>query len=148
MREAGAAIRIISYMSLLFPQSRRRHSTRCVTYGKTGAISGICPICSKNSDLILPADTLGLKTFFHLHRLSAGRRDDSPPPDKKREIHGVKAVADLSLLGIILFLMVWEANNRQLYNQLPVIILGAVLNIRLLVSGKIPSFFSILKINP
>ena len=44
--------------------------------------------------------------------------------------------------------MVWEANNRQLYNQLPVIILGAVLNIRLLVSGKIPSFFSILKINP
>lgn len=67
---------------------------------------------------------------------------------KKREIHGVKAVADLSLLGIILFLMVWEANNRQLYNQLPVIILGAVLNIRLLVSGKIPSFFSILKINP
>lgn len=53
---------------------------------------------------------------------------------KWRELPVVKAIADLSLLGIILFLMVWEANNRQLYNQLPVIILGALLNMRLLVS--------------
>lgn len=59
---------------------------------------------------------------------------------KRREIPVVKAIADLSLLGIILFLMVWEANNRQLYNQLPVIILGAVLNARLLVSSKIHIF--------
>lgn len=59
---------------------------------------------------------------------------------KRREIPIIKAIADLSLLGIILFLMVWEANNRQLYNQLPIIILGAVLNARLLVSSKILFF--------
>ena len=48
----------------------------------------------------------------------------------------MKAIADLSLFGMALFLMIWEANNRQLYNQISVIILGAVLNIRLLVSLK------------
>lgn len=56
----------------------------------------------------------------------------------KKELYCTKAIADLSLIGIVLFLMIWEANNRQLYNQLPVIILGAVTNARLLVSkGKI-----------
>ncbi len=59
---------------------------------------------------------------------------------KRREIPVIKAIADLSLVGIMLFLMVWEANNRQLYNQLPVIILGAVLNARLLVSSRIHIF--------
>lgn len=55
---------------------------------------------------------------------------------KRREIPVMKAIADLSLFGMALFLMIWEANNRQLYNQISVIILGAVLNIRLLVSLK------------
>lgn len=54
----------------------------------------------------------------------------------KRAISGVKVIADLSLLGIILFLMIWEANNRQLYNQIPSILLGAVLNAQLLCSHK------------
>lgn len=49
---------------------------------------------------------------------------------KTRKLSVPKAIADLSLLGIILFLMLWEANNRQLYNQIPIIILGTVLNIR------------------
>ena len=59
---------------------------------------------------------------------------------QKREVPAAKVVADLSLFGIALFLMVWEANNRQLYNQIPVIILGAVLNVRLLVSLRRPLF--------
>ena len=37
---------------------------------------------------------------------------------------------NLSFLGIILFLMLWESNNRQLYNQMPVILLGLVWNLR------------------
>lgn len=52
---------------------------------------------------------------------------------KKREIPVAKVIADLSLLGIIIFLMIWEANNRQLYNQIPIIILGAVMNVRQIV---------------
>lgn len=59
---------------------------------------------------------------------------------QKREVPAAKVVADLSLFGMALFLMVWEANNRQLYNQIPVIILGAVLNVRLLVSLRRPLF--------
>lgn len=55
---------------------------------------------------------------------------------KKREVPGAKVAADLSLFGMALFLMIWEANNRQLYNQVPIIILGAALNIRLLISLK------------
>lgn len=52
---------------------------------------------------------------------------------KGKAVSAIKAVADLALLGNIIFLMIWEANNRQLYNQLPIILLGAVLNMRLLV---------------
>lgn len=55
---------------------------------------------------------------------------------RKRTISGIKVIADLSLLGIILFLMIWEANNRQLYNQIPSILLGAALNAQLLCSQK------------
>lgn len=32
---------------------------------------------------------------------------------------------DLTVIGLFLFLMIWEANNRQLYNQMPIILLGA-----------------------
>lgn len=53
---------------------------------------------------------------------------------KQKAIPAVKAIADLALTGNILFLMIWEANNRQLYNQTPVILLGAVLNIRYIFS--------------
>lgn len=49
---------------------------------------------------------------------------------RRKEIPVMKMVADVSLLGIIVFLMIWEANNRQLYNQMPVILLGGVMNIR------------------
>lgn len=49
---------------------------------------------------------------------------------KKREISAVKMIADLALLGNIVFLMIWEANNRQLYNQIPIILVGGVWNAR------------------
>ena len=47
-----------------------------------------------------------------------------------------KMIADISFLGIIIFLMLWEANCRQMFNQIPVLILGAVANGRYIV-GKI-----------
>ncbi|MCM1119845.1 MAG: hypothetical protein NC543_10880 [bacterium] len=53
---------------------------------------------------------------------------------QKKRLSSMKIVADLSMLGLIIFLMIWEANNRQLYNQIPIILLGAVLNIRLILT--------------
>lgn len=49
---------------------------------------------------------------------------------QKRKISSIKMTADLTLLGYIVFLMIWEANNRQLYNHLPMLLLGAVMNAR------------------
>ena len=49
---------------------------------------------------------------------------------KKKETPVMKIVSwprilsDISFFGLFLFLMLWESNNRQLYNSLPVIILG------------------------
>ena len=41
---------------------------------------------------------------------------------------GLLMICQISFLGIFLFLMIWEANNRQLYNQMPVFILGAMMS--------------------
>lgn len=41
---------------------------------------------------------------------------------------GLLMICQISFLGIFLFLMIWEANNRQLYNQMPVFILGAMIS--------------------
>ena len=40
--------------------------------------------------------------------------------------------ADMSLLGMFLFMAIWEANNRQLYNQIPIVMLGLILHLKLL----------------
>lgn len=53
---------------------------------------------------------------------------------QKKEIPLIKVIADMTLLGIMVFLMIWEANNRQMYNQMPVIIIGSVMNIRQIIS--------------
>lgn len=55
---------------------------------------------------------------------------------KKSELSPVKAIADLTILGNFIFLMIWEANNRQLYNQLPVILLGAIMNVHQIIELK------------
>lgn len=47
----------------------------------------------------------------------------------------MKVAADLSFFGLFLFLMIWESNNRQLYNQLPVMILATFTSAELLLSG-------------
>ncbi len=47
----------------------------------------------------------------------------------------MKVAADLSFFGLFLFLMIWESNNRQLYNQLPVMILSTFGSAELLLSG-------------
>ena len=43
---------------------------------------------------------------------------------EKCELDFMKVTADISFFGLFLFLMVWESNNRQLYNQLPVMLIG------------------------
>lgn len=53
---------------------------------------------------------------------------------QKKAVPIMKVIADMTLLGIMIFLMIWEANNRQMYNQMPVIIVGSVMNIRLMIS--------------
>ena len=35
-----------------------------------------------------------------------------------------KLLADVAFFGLFIFLMIWEANNRQLYNALPVLVLS------------------------
>lgn len=37
-------------------------------------------------------------------------------------------IVDLTMLGYFIFLLIWEANNRQLYNMLPILIGAAILN--------------------
>lgn len=37
---------------------------------------------------------------------------------------------DITLLGVFLFMTLWEANNRQLYNQIPIVMLGLILHLK------------------
>ena len=41
---------------------------------------------------------------------------------RKHSVSDLKFTADLSFFGLFVFLMLWEAANRQLYNQLPMIL--------------------------
>lgn len=43
---------------------------------------------------------------------------------KRKPIPVIKLLADISLFGIILFLMIWEAKGRQIYNQFPMLIVN------------------------
>lgn len=45
---------------------------------------------------------------------------------KKKEISVVSLGSHLSFVGIVVFLMIWEANSRQLYNQIPMLIVGEI----------------------
>lgn len=53
-----------------------------------------------------------------------------------REVSPLLMVCQLSFFGIYIFLMLWEANNRQMYNQMPGLILGAVLSLREILLNK------------
>ena len=44
--------------------------------------------------------------------------------------------SDLTLLGVFLFMGLWEANNRQLYNQIPIVLLGLVLHLSYFFKAK------------
>ncbi|MCR4814547.1 MAG: hypothetical protein K5879_06960 [Lachnospiraceae bacterium] len=68
-------------------------------------------------------------------RLVKGDSDSEESPGKTGQEEGkgistvcglpfFKIAADVSFFGLFVFLMIWESNNRQLYNQLPVMILG------------------------
>lgn len=47
---------------------------------------------------------------------------------KSKEVSKTLMMLDLSILGYFIFLLIWEANNRQLYNMLPILIGAAILN--------------------
>ncbi len=55
--------------------------------------------------------------------------------EREKELLPWKLLADISVLGMILFLMLWESNNRQLYNQLPILLTGLFLNASELCDG-------------
>lgn len=55
---------------------------------------------------------------------------------KKRYANGYLIMADLTLIGNVLFLMLWEANSRQLYNQIPILLLGFLLHLCQISRGK------------
>lgn len=44
---------------------------------------------------------------------------------KKQKVDFLSGVSLITLFGIMLYLMLFEANNRQLYNHLPWIVLAA-----------------------
>lgn len=46
-----------------------------------------------------------------------------------RELPVMLMICQLGFFGIVVFLMFWEASGRQLYNQMPGILLGSVLSI-------------------
>ena len=47
---------------------------------------------------------------------------------KRKTFSAWLMVIDLSILGYFVFLMLWEANNRQLYNLVPILITAALLH--------------------
>lgn len=51
-----------------------------------------------------------------------------------RYIPYAKLVSDISLFGIILFLMIWEAKGRQMYNQFPMLIVNLFISADMIVS--------------
>ncbi len=55
---------------------------------------------------------------------------------KEKKIPCNLLLGNLTFLGLFIFLMIWEANNRQLYNQMPVLLFGAVSVIRSVRSHK------------
>ncbi len=51
---------------------------------------------------------------------------------RNKDVTSTIEICHLSFFGITLFLMLWEANSRQLYNQIPTMILGCCLSLKLL----------------
>ncbi len=51
---------------------------------------------------------------------------------KNRSSTVLMGVYELTFLGYFLFLFIWEANNRQLFNMLPMLIIGYVLSLELI----------------
>lgn len=48
---------------------------------------------------------------------------------KDKKISTLSLIIDLSFLGYFIFLMTFEANNRQLYNFIPLIFIGCIIHI-------------------
>ena len=51
-------------------------------------------------------------------------------------VSAIKFAADLSFMGIFLFLLLWESSNRQLYNQFPMLLISLVESTALIMSRR------------
>lgn len=56
--------------------------------------------------------------------------------DKRKSSDGM-LFAELTFIGYFVFLFFWEANNRQLFNMLPVMIIGYVVSLNMICDGII-----------
>ena len=45
---------------------------------------------------------------------------------KENPASALQMISELTFIGYFLFLMIWEANNRQLYNMIPVLLVGYI----------------------
>ena len=52
---------------------------------------------------------------------------------KNQKISKLTLIIDISFLGYFIFLMIFEANNRQLYNFTPMLLIGSILHINQIV---------------
>lgn len=48
---------------------------------------------------------------------------------KGRKISGCMLLCDVAFIGYFMFLIIWEANNRQLYNSVPLMLVGLTIHI-------------------
>ncbi len=58
-----------------------------------------------------------------------------------KKINVCMLLCDVTFIGYFWFLMIWEANNRQLYNMLPILLLGFVIHIYQLIELNIIKVF-------
>ena len=52
-------------------------------------------------------------------------------PEKEKIPFGI-LLGNFTFFGLFLFLMIWEANNRQVYNQMPLLLLSVVNTVRMI----------------
>ena len=48
---------------------------------------------------------------------------------KEKDNSALLRISELTFIGYFLFLLIWEANNPQLYNMMPVLIVGYTISI-------------------
>lgn len=55
---------------------------------------------------------------------------------QRKPVHNFALISELAIFGLFLFLMFWEANNRQLYNHIPWFVVSGMTVITLLIQQR------------